>query len=96
MLRPCLGLRGHELLSYHSLMIRLERCGWLRRNWRSSAARRRWEPLVADPQTSGGLVFACSPDEFGRALRRENHTLKRALTDPRLFSGMILAWAQRV
>jgi len=28
------------------------------------------------------------PDEFATALRRANHTLKRALTDPRIFSGI--------
>ena len=33
-------------------------------------------------------VFACSPEEFAAALTRENHTLKRALTDPHLFSGI--------
>jgi formamidopyrimidine-DNA glycosylase len=26
--------------------------------------------------------------EFGAALASENHTLKRSLTDPRLFSGI--------
>ena len=40
-------------------------------------------------------------DEFARALQTENHTVKRALTDPRLFSGIgnaysdeILFWSQ--
>jgi formamidopyrimidine-DNA glycosylase len=37
----------------------------------------------------GGIdVFACSLDEFAAALTRRNHTLKRALTDPHLFSGI--------
>ena len=37
----------------------------------------------------GGLdVFAASATEFGARLVLENHTLKRALTDPRLFSGI--------
>ena len=37
----------------------------------------------------GGLEVM-EPDElaFAQMLRRENHTLKRALTDPRLFSGI--------
>ena len=41
------------------------------------------EALAAlDP---GGMeVFSSSPEQFAAALRRENHTLKRALTDPRL------------
>lgn len=37
----------------------------------------------------GGLeVLDASKDQFRAALQRENHTLKRALTDPRLFSGI--------
>src|SRR5262249_8888201 len=38
---------------------------------------------------AGGIdVFTASPEEFAAVLRSENHTLKRALTDPRLFSGI--------
>jgi formamidopyrimidine-DNA glycosylase len=37
----------------------------------------------------GGIdVLAANPDEFRAALASENHTLKRALTDPRLVSGI--------
>ncbi|MBN1686531.1 MAG: hypothetical protein JW852_07735 [Spirochaetales bacterium] len=37
----------------------------------------------------GGLeLTGCSASDFSRALTSENHTLKRALTDPRLFSGI--------
>ncbi len=37
----------------------------------------------------GGLeVMSASPMQFEERLRSENHTLKRALTDPRLFSGI--------
>ena len=37
----------------------------------------------------GGIdVFQASPDEFAAALGSANHTLKRALTDPRIFSGI--------
>jgi formamidopyrimidine-DNA glycosylase len=35
-------------------------------------------------------------EEFERALRRENHTLKRALTDPRLFSGIGNAYSDEI
>ncbi len=39
--------------------------------------------------TQGGLeVTEASPEEFRAALRSENHTLKRALTDPRILSGI--------
>jgi formamidopyrimidine-DNA glycosylase len=38
---------------------------------------------------AGGLdVMSIGPEAFTAALRSENHTLKRALTDPRLFSGI--------
>lgn len=37
----------------------------------------------------GGIdVLSCSPEEFGRVLRSSNRTVKRALTDPRSFSGI--------
>lgn len=37
----------------------------------------------------GGLeVLDATRDAFAERLRRENHTLKRSLTDPRLFSGI--------
>jgi formamidopyrimidine-DNA glycosylase len=37
----------------------------------------------------GGIdVFAATPEQFAAVLTASNHTLKRALTDPRLFSGI--------
>ena len=42
------------------------------------------EPLAADLAT------------FREALARENHTLKRALTDPRLFSGIGNAYSDEI
>jgi len=45
----------------------------------------------------GGLeVLECSPAEFTSHLRSENHTLKRALTDPRLFSGIGNAYSDEI
>jgi formamidopyrimidine-DNA glycosylase len=45
----------------------------------------------------GGLdVFAVTADEFAARLRLENHTLKRALTDPRLFSGIGNAYSDEI
>jgi formamidopyrimidine-DNA glycosylase len=35
-------------------------------------------------------------DDFRAALMRENHTLKRALTDPRLFSGIGNAYSDEI
>jgi formamidopyrimidine-DNA glycosylase len=45
----------------------------------------------------GGIdVLAATPAEFESALRRENHTLKRALTDPHLFSGIGNAYSDEI
>jgi formamidopyrimidine-DNA glycosylase len=45
----------------------------------------------------GGIEpLECAPEEFEVALRRENHTLKRALTDPRLFSGIGNAYSDEI
>jgi formamidopyrimidine-DNA glycosylase len=45
---------------------------------------------------SGIEPLECTPEEFDAALRRENHTLKRALTDPRLFSGIGNAYSDEI
>lgn len=45
----------------------------------------------------GGLdVAASSLSDFAAALRRENHTLKRALTDPRLIDGIGNAYSDEI
>ncbi|MFI5179198.1 MAG: Fpg/Nei family DNA glycosylase [Vicinamibacterales bacterium] len=45
----------------------------------------------------GGIdVLASTTDAFGAALTRENHTLKRALTDPRLLSGIGNAYSDEI
>ena len=45
----------------------------------------------------GGLeVMEAGVAEFSEALRRENHTLKRALTDPHLFSGIGNAYSDEI
>lgn len=45
----------------------------------------------------GGLeVLGSTSEDFGRALRRENHTLKRALTDPRILSGIGNAYSDEI
>jgi formamidopyrimidine-DNA glycosylase len=46
---------------------------------------------------AGGIdVFASDPDTFRAALTAENHTLKRALTDPRLLSGIGNAYSDEI
>jgi len=41
-------------------------------------------------------VMDSTPEEFAKALRLENHTLKRSLTDPRLFSGIGNAYSDEI
>src|SRR5690606_21325590 len=45
----------------------------------------------------GGLEpLEATAEAFAAALRRERHTLKRALTDPHLFSGIGNAWSDEI
>ncbi len=45
----------------------------------------------------GGLeVFVATLDQFRERLMRENHTLKRSLTDPHLFSGIGNAYSDEI
>ncbi|MEO6324221.1 MAG: DNA-formamidopyrimidine glycosylase family protein [Thermoanaerobaculia bacterium] len=60
----------------------------------ASTKKRAWLRLVEGREAlaaldPGGLeVLGSSLEAFAGALRSENHTLKRSLTDPRLFSGI--------
>ncbi|HYX27597.1 MAG TPA: DNA-formamidopyrimidine glycosylase family protein [Pyrinomonadaceae bacterium] len=45
---------------------------------------------------NAGLGKFIDLDSFARVLRSENHTLKRALTDPRLFSGIGNAYSDEI
>jgi formamidopyrimidine-DNA glycosylase len=48
----------------------------------------RGEAALAALDRGGLEVLGAGRDAFAAALRRENHTLKRALTDPSLFAGI--------
>jgi formamidopyrimidine-DNA glycosylase len=51
---------------------------------------------LAAHDRGGAEPLALSPDEFGAALTRERHTLKRALTDPSLFAGIGNAYSDEI
>ncbi len=57
---------------------------------------------VAELDRGGVEPLEAGVEEFGAALKRENRTLKRALTDPRIFSGIgnsysdEILWAARM
>jgi formamidopyrimidine-DNA glycosylase len=54
------------------------------------------EDRLAEHQPGGLEVLDAGLDAFRAALRRENHTLKRALTDPHLFSGIGNAYSDEI
>jgi formamidopyrimidine-DNA glycosylase len=50
-----------------------------------------------DAMDPGGIeIFGSTLDEFRRPLLSENHTLKRALTDPHLFAGIGNAYSDEI
>ncbi|MDB5968305.1 MAG: formamidopyrimidine-DNA glycosylase [Hydrocarboniphaga sp.] len=50
----------------------------------------------AELDRGGAEVFELEPAAFGERLQRENHTLKRALTDPRIFAGIGNAYSDEI
>ena len=59
---------------------------WLTRDWEG----------VTELDRGGIEPLEASPAEFAEALRMENRTLKRALTDPRIFSGIGNAYSDEI
>jgi len=56
----------------------------------------RGEAALAEHDPGGIEPLEASLDEFARALRAENHTVKRSLTDPHLFSGIGNAYSDEI
>ena len=56
----------------------------------------RGEAALQEHDPGGLEVFDSSFDQFREVLTRENHTLKRSLTDPRLFSGIGNAYSDEI
>src|SRR5690606_5048138 len=54
------------------------------------------EAGLAAHRRPGLEIAEATPEEFAAALKRENHTLKRALTDPRIFSGIGNAYSDEI
>jgi formamidopyrimidine-DNA glycosylase len=63
---------------------------------RASLALVRGEEALAALDPGGIEPLASGFETFDAALRRESHTLKRALTDPRLFSGIGNAYSDEI
>ena len=56
----------------------------------------RGEAALAAHDPGGIEPLEASLDEFARALRAENHTVKRSLTDPHVFSGIGNAYSDEI
>ena len=56
----------------------------------------RGEAALREHDPGGLEVFDVSLEQFREALTRENHTLKRSLTDPHLFSGIGNAYSDEI
>lgn len=56
----------------------------------------RGEEAVRAHDRGGIEVMDASPEQFRAVLARERHTLKRSLTDPRLFSGIGNAYSDEI
>jgi formamidopyrimidine-DNA glycosylase len=54
------------------------------------------EPGIESLDPGGIDVLSATPEEFAARLTSANHTLKRALTDPRLFSGIGNAYSDEI
>ncbi|MBV9725505.1 MAG: formamidopyrimidine-DNA glycosylase [Gammaproteobacteria bacterium] len=54
------------------------------------------EPHLGQLDPGGIEILQASLAQFAQRLRSENHTLKRALTDPRLFSGVGNAYSDEI
>ena len=54
------------------------------------------EAVLAAMDPGGLDVLVAGLQEFADRVKRENHTLKRALTDPRLFSGIGNAYSDEI
>ncbi len=54
------------------------------------------EAALAEHDRGGIYVLSCDRNAFREALVRENHTLKRTLTDPRLFDGIGGAYSDEI
>lgn len=77
--------QGHAALDFPHGSLHLTEAG---SHKRASLHLVRGEAGLGDHDPGGIEPLDAAPEDFAAALRRENRTLKRALTDPRILSGM--------
>jgi formamidopyrimidine-DNA glycosylase len=87
------GRAGLAALDFPAGTLTLTEAGTKRRAALHAAAGR---AALAALDRGGIEPLRATPEAFREALRRENHTLKRALTDPRLLAGIGGAYADEI
>ncbi len=87
------GRRGLASFHFGSGTLTLTEAGSKRR---ASLHTARGERELAQHDPGGLEVLGSQRDTFAAAVVRENHTLKRALTDPRLLSGIGNAYSDEI
>jgi formamidopyrimidine-DNA glycosylase len=87
------GRIGHAALDFPSGALLVTEAGTKKR---ATLFAVRGEAALAAHDPGGLEPLAATPAEFAAALRRESHTLKRALTDPHLFAGIGNAYSDEI
>jgi formamidopyrimidine-DNA glycosylase len=87
------GKAGLAAFDFSSGTLLLTEAGTTRR---ASLSLARGEAALRAHDPGGLEIESATPEQFEAALRRENHTLKRALTDPRAFSGIGNAYSDEI
>ena len=85
--------RALALLEFDTGTLSLTEAGTKRR---ASLHLVRGRSALAQFDKGGIDVLEATPEQFAQRLRSENHTLKRALTDQRLFSGIGNAYSDEI
>jgi len=87
------GRRTLAALDFDSGTLTLTEAGTQKR---ASLHLLKGEAALAGLDPGGIDVFSAGLDQFSAALTASNHTLKRALTDPRIFSGIGNAYSDEI
>jgi formamidopyrimidine-DNA glycosylase len=87
------GRIGHAAFDFPTGTLLLTEAGTKKRATLSAV---RGEAALAAHDPGGLEPLACTPAEFAAALRRESHTVKRSLTDPRLLAGIGNAYSDEI
>ena len=87
------GKIGHAAFEFESGSLLLTEAGTKKRATLHAV---RGEAALGAHDPGGLEPLACSLAAFTEALRRESHTLKRTLTDPRFFAGIGNAYSDEI